>query len=553
MTLSFLAERTPAASLKLEIEDEHTASLLSSARAFVERDILPASPALEAGNLDTTRELFGKAAELGLAGLEIPVAHGGLGLSHTSAMRVATEMARQPSFSATLGAHIGIGTVPVALFGSDALKAQYLPELASGKRVGAYALTEPGAGSDALGVSSRAVRDGDDFVLCGRKQFITNAPIAGLYTVFAKVDGAFTAFSVPAETPGLVADPPEHKMGLRGSPTSSVVLDDVRVPKGNVLGEVGKGHHVAFNTLNVGRMKLGFVSLGFAREALRLAREHASTRRQFGVPIGEFDLVRDKLARMAADTFVLEAVSLRVTRSLDAELGAPLAEAPRQLTLAALKAHAPLSAIVKVFGSEAGARVVDEAVQIHGGYGFMEDYAVCRMYRDVRVNRIFEGTNEINRLLLGKELAKRALRAEGGGLAGSPELARRPAPDCTRDAAGLAHTLRWALGRALGAARGAVGEGLLERELLLADLADLAVEIYVLDTIAALCPQERVEAKQALAVFATEQARRRALTALVRLSGPEELDAGELVARVATFGVDIDDARQAIGSTSSRG
>ena len=261
--LDFLVRPTSAADLESPATDEATQAMVASVRTFMEREVLSQSEAMETGDTDVLLGLFKKARELGITGLEIPECYDGLGLKQTAAMLVTTEVARDASFSTSFGAHFGIGTLPLALFGSEELKKRYLPELASAKRIGAYALTEPEAGSDALGVKSRAVRQGDDFILNGSKQFITNAGIAGLYTVFAKVDGeAFTAFLVPAERAGVTAGVPEKKMGMRGSLTAGMTMEDVRVPADHVLGDIGAGHRVAFNILNIGRMKLGFGSLG---------------------------------------------------------------------------------------------------------------------------------------------------------------------------------------------------------------------------------------------------------------------------------------------------
>lgn len=550
--MEFLARATPVP--PPAEPDEEARAIVDAVRAFMGREVASRSDELETGNVQVLRTLFIKARELGITGLEVPRCHGGLGLPQTTAMRVTAEIARDASFSTSLGAHFGIGTLPLALFGSSDLKARFLPDLASAERIGAYALTEPGAGSDALGVTTRADRRGGDFVLHGTKQFITNAGIAGLYTVFAKVDGeAFTAFLVPAETPGIEAGPPERKMGMRGSLTASLSLQDVRVPASHVLGEVGAGHRVAFNILNVGRMKLGFGSLGSCRVALGEAATYATERRQFGRPIGELGLIRDKLATMAARMFVLEQANLRVTGSVDAALGTGLAEVPTARAIEVLKAHAPLSAVLKVLGSETVAFVADEAVQIHGGYGFIEDYPVCRIYRDVRVNRIFEGTNEVNRMLIAGDALQRGL----AGHYGLGELMTRgqsPAPGAGPGAAALCEDLRWAFGRLASAATSRFGPALKDEQIVLAGLANLIIELYALDSAAATVAStesssDYAEHQQALLDVAAESARARVLAGLSSLAGRLVADdASTLIAPFAAGARDVSEARDRVAS-----
>ncbi|MFN7134802.1 MAG: acyl-CoA dehydrogenase family protein, partial [Myxococcales bacterium] len=321
------------------------------------------------------------------------------------------------SWSVTFGAHTGIGTLPIVFFGNTAQKEKYLPKLATGELVAAYALTEPGSGSDALGAKTKAVltADGRHYVLNGSKQFITNGAFADVFVVFAKVDGEkFTGFIVEKGTPGFSPGKEEHKMGLRGSSTTTLIFEDAKVPAENVLGEVGKGHKIAFNILNEGRLKLGVAATGGCRMTIESAVAYAKDRKQFATPILEFGLIREKLARMAAVTFANESMAWRTTGLIDQRLSGldhDSDDFPRAV-MAAMEEFALEASVLKVFGSEALSYCADEAVQIHGGYGFIEEYPVERTYRDVRVNRIFEGTNEINRMLVTGMLLKKAMKGQ---------------------------------------------------------------------------------------------------------------------------------------------
>ena len=403
--LDFLtAPSRPSEVLTPEALPEDDLLVAEVIRDFMDREVQPRSDALETGETAVLLELFAAAAEVGLTGIGVPERYGGPGASVTGTMLAAAELGRQESFATAIGAHLGIGSLALVLFGSDELKARYLPQLASGERIGAYALTEPGAGSDALNVRTRAVpRPDGGWALSGEKQFITNAGIAGLYTVFAQVEGqGFTAMLLPGEAPGVVPGLPESKMGMRGSLTASLSLQEAQVPPGHVLGEPGKGHRVAFNILNLGRTKLGFGSLGAAREALTEASRYAAERHQFGRPIGELGLVRAKLAGMATRVMLLESACVRVSGALDAALPEGLEGTPPAELARVLKAHAVCCAMLKVFGSEALSWVVDEAVQVHGGYGYVREYPVERYFRDARITNIYEGTSEIQRTIIAR-------------------------------------------------------------------------------------------------------------------------------------------------------
>ncbi len=424
---SFLLEsRRPDEVFTPEDFTEQHLLIAQTAEEFAQNEIIPNIEKMEHKEFSATRDLLKKAGELGLSGVEIPEAYGGLEMDKVTAAVIADHIAKYAGFATTWGGHTGIGTLPIVYFGTDEQKQKYLPRLAAGEIVGAYALSEASSGSDALNCRARATLSGDgkNYILNGEKMWITNAGFADLFTVFAKLDGEkFTAFLVQRTFPGFSVGAEEHKMGIRGSSTCPIILNDCQVPVGNVLGEIGKGHVIAFNILNVGRFKLGAMCVGGARTSLDNAIAYAKQRTAFGKVIADFGLVREKLANMAALIYVGEAMVFRTVAMMDAALTAVDKSATdcAKKTLKAIEEYAVECSIIKVWASEMVDYVVDETVQIYGGYGFVEEYPAERAYRDARINRIFEGTNEINRLIITGFLLKRAM---SGKLALMPAIKR---------------------------------------------------------------------------------------------------------------------------------
>jgi alkylation response protein AidB-like acyl-CoA dehydrogenase len=487
---------------------------------FAVNEILPNAEKIEHKDFSVTRDLLKKAGELGLSAVEIPEAYGGLDMDKVTAAVIADHIAKYAGFATTWGGHSGIGTLPIVYFGTAVQKQKYLPKLAAGEMVGAYALSEASSGSDALNCRARAALspDGKHYILNGEKMWITNAGFADLFTVFAKIDGEkFTAFLVEKSFPGFSVGAEEHKMGIRGSSTCPIILNDCKVPVENLLGEIGKGHVIAFNILNIGRFKLGAMCVGGARVAIENAVAYAKQRKAFGKVIADFGLVREKIANMATLIYVGESLVYRTVGMMDAllsEIDKSAADAIKE-TRKAIEEYAVECSIIKVWGSEMIDYVVDETVQIYGGYGFVEEYPAERVYRDARINRIFEGTNEINRLIITGFLLKRAM---SGQLALMPAIKKLmdevlSGPSSGEEIEGpLAEERKLVAGAkklglfVAGAATQKYMQAIQDQQEVMGAIADMTIEIYAMETAvlrAQKIAEQKGEAAAAMAIAMT--------------------------------------------------
>ena len=407
---------TPMEESEIFLREELPAEVLeigATANRFMREKVVPNIKEIDGHNFDLLVSLLKEAGELGLFSIDVPEEYEGLGMNKKTSMYVAEQMGLEASFLTAYAAHTGIGILPLVYFGTKEQKEKYLTKLAYAEMIGAYCLSEPGAGTDAMNIKTKAVLsdDGKSYIINGTKQFITNAGFADLFTVFAKVDGEhFSAFFVEKGTPGLSLGEEEDKMGIRGSSTRQVIFEDVKVPVENLLGEVGKGHKIAFGILNIGRYKLGTVCMGATKDIIEQATKYANERHQFGLPISKFGMIREKIAKMAYRTFAIESAIYRTAGLIDNEIEGLDHEDPKVLD--AIGEFAIEASICKIMGSEVLSYAVDEGMQIYGGYGYSEEYPMAKAYRDSKINRIFEGTNEINRVLIPAMLAKKAMKKE---------------------------------------------------------------------------------------------------------------------------------------------
>ena len=456
---------------------------------FVERSIIPQMDQLEAKKEGLTPEMLREMGELGLLAADIPEEYGGIEVDKIASVIIAEEMGRTGSFSIAQGGQVGIGSLPIVFFGNDEQKKKYLPDIATAEKIAAYALTEPEAGSDAMALRTRATlsSDGNAYILNGTKQFISNAGFADIFIVFAKINGEkLSVFIVENGTEGLSTGEEEKKMGLKGSSTRAIFLDDAIVSAENLLFEIGRGHVVAFNILNLGRLKVAANALGAAKYALELSATYANERRQFKSPIAEFGLIKEKLAEMAVRIYAAESMIYRTAGLINEMMHSLDTSGPDggQVSAKGIEEYAIECSLNKVFASEALAYVVDEGVQIHGGYGYIAEYPIERLYRDARILRIFEGTNEINRTLIPTMLLRRATK--GGvpldeAVVGVKERIDKGVPS-RLDAGDLVQAAKDIFLFSLGAALEKCGDHLTKEQELLGRLADIAIGVFAMES-----------------------------------------------------------------------
>jgi len=534
---SFLIEeRKPQDVFTPEDFTEEHRQIAKTATEFTLNEVLPAAAEIEAKNFGVTRGLLRKAGDLGLMGADVPEAYGGLELDKVTSAIIAESVSHLASFSVAFSAHVGIGTLPIIWYGTAEQKQKYLPKLATGETIAAYALSESSSGSDAMNCRTRAVlsADGRHYILNGEKMWITNSGFADLFTVFAKIDGEkFSAFLIERDSPGFSVGKEEHKLGIRGSSTCPLILADCRVPVENLLGEAGKGHHIAFNILNIGRFKLGAACVGGARNSFFNAIQYSKERKAFGKSICEFGLIQEKLADCAAGIYAGESLTYRTIGMIDSALSDvdARAEGASREIQKRIEEYAVECSILKVWGSEMLDMVVDHVLQIYAGYGYVEEYPAERAYRDSRINRIFEGTNEINRLIITGWLMKRAVAGQLPLLGAIKQIMDEvmSPPEAPEEREGplaaehnmLAATKKLAL-FAAGAASQKYGQALAEQQEVMGALADCIMEVFALES--CLLRAEKIRANKGSAGAAQA-------IALTRYYAVKALQTVELAAR----------------------
>ncbi|MCM3115192.1 acyl-CoA dehydrogenase family protein [Neobacillus sp. MER 74] len=478
-----------------DFTDEHL-MIAKTAEDFVEKEVVPQLEHLENHEFDRTVKLLKKAGQLGLLAVDVPEEYDGLALDKITSSLLTEKMAGGGGFSLSHGAHVGIGSLPIVLFGNEDQKRRYLPALASGEKLAAYALTEPGSGSDALGARTTAKLNaaGTHYILNGEKQWITNAGFADVFVVYAKIDGEqFTAFIVDRDLPGVSTGAEEKKMGIKSSSTRTLILEDVPVPVENLLGEIGKGHVIAFNILNIGRYKLAVGSVGGSKKAFELTVKYANGRQQFKTPISQFNLTKEKFGTLASEIYAAESSVYRTIGLYEDNQGKLTTEQEKDIKLVAnsIAEYAIECSLNKFFASEVLAHVTDEGVQIHGGYGFMQEYPIERAYRDARIQRIFEGTNEINRLLVPGTLLKKAFKGElplfQKAMALQEELMmlmpEEPGDEPLAQEKYLVRNAKKIALLAAGLAAQKFGKALEKEQEVLANIADLISNVYAMESV----------------------------------------------------------------------
>jgi alkylation response protein AidB-like acyl-CoA dehydrogenase len=533
----FLLERTEAQAVFTP--EDYTLEqkmIAETASGFVVRKILPRMDELESKKEGLSAELLREFGELGFLGADIPEEYGGMDVDKISSVIISEEMGKAGSFVITHGGHVGIGSLPIVYFGNHEQKKKYLPDIATGKKIAAYALTEPGAGSDALALKTKAKLspDGKHYLLTGAKQFISNSAFADIFIVFAKIDGdKFSAFIVESNTEGFTTGAEEKKMGLRGSSTRTLYLDDAKVPVENLLFEIGRGHIVAFNILNIGRIKTAANSLGIAKCALDESATYANDRKQFNVSIAQFGLIKEKIAQMAVGIYASESMLYRTSGLIDDMMQSLDTSGPDggRVIAKGIEEYAIECSLNKVFLSDVLSYVVDEGVQIHGGYGFIADYPIERMYRDARIFKIFEGTNEINRNLIPTLLMRRATKGDLpllGAVAAVKEQIASGLPE-RGDAGDLVQAAKDIFLFTLGEGLEKWGETLLKEQEILGRLADLAIGVFAMES-AWLRAQKAVAKKGEKAAALKMKMARAFIYATMEKLG---LAAGQVLAAVA--------------------